>query len=192
MTELPGQRFGSVPPEEMTEAYQRAAAAIAARPPASTNGLRGPTLAMLWSPDLADAIQRVGEKLMFESVVPTRHLELAILVTARRWTAQFEWWAHRVKAIEAGVAPATADAIAAGDAPDLDADGAAVYNFATQLLNDGAVSDGVWDAVVERWKKQGAMELLCTLGFYTMAAFVLNVDRYPVPGVPPLKVLPST
>jgi 4-carboxymuconolactone decarboxylase len=107
--------------------------------------------------------------------------ELAILLTARRWTAQFEWFAHRRMAVEAGLDPAIADAIAAGETPVLDDDAAAVYRFASQLLADGNVTDNAFDAVVARWGQRGAMDLIGAVGYYCLVSFVLNVDRYPLP-----------
>ena len=47
---------------------------------------------------------------------------------------------------------------------------------------DAAASTGAWDRVVERWGKQGAMDLIAAVGYYTLVSFALNIDRYPVPG----------
>ncbi|HEX9506130.1 MAG TPA: carboxymuconolactone decarboxylase family protein, partial [Acidimicrobiia bacterium] len=117
----------------------------------------------------------------FRSVIPGALNEMAIILTARRWTAQFEWHVHRQKAIDAGLDPAAADAIEHDQRPVLDADGLAVYDFAVQLLDQGRVTDDAWDAVVSRWGKQGAIELVGAVGYYTLVSFVLNVDRYPPP-----------
>jgi 4-carboxymuconolactone decarboxylase len=153
-----------------------------AGPRASSTGLRGPFEALLHSPGLADAAQRLGEQVRFRSSLPPVLNELAILLTARRWTAQFEWHAHRQIAIDAGLDPAVADAIAGGVRPDLDEDAAAVHDFAQQLLDAGHVTDAAWDAVVRRWGTRGAIDLVGVVGYYSLVAFVLNVDRYPAPG----------
>ena len=55
----------------------------------------GPFLAWLQSPDLADRAQKLGEYLRFEAQMDKRLAELAILTVARKWTAQFEWYAHK-------------------------------------------------------------------------------------------------
>ena len=65
-----------------------------------------------------------------------------------------------------------------------------VYEFATQLLRDGDVSDEVFGRVADRWGRQGAVELIATVGFSSMIALVLNVDRYPVPLEEEGRVLP--
>lgn len=176
------RRFGSIPVESMTTEQRGVMDAILSGPRGSSTGLRGPFDALLQRPDLADAVQRVGEYVRFRSSLPTALNEMAIIMTARRWTAQFEWYAHRQMALDAGLDPAVADAIARGERPDLDADGAAVYDFASGLLEEGRVGDDVWAAVVERWGKEGALELISAVGYYCLISFILNVDRYPVPG----------
>jgi 4-carboxymuconolactone decarboxylase len=105
---------------------------------------------------------------------------MAIIMVARRWTAQYEWYAHRNMAIAAGLDPAVADAIAEGRRPELDGDAGAVYEFVTELLERGEVSDDAFGAVESRWGKRGAIEL-GAVGYYTLVSFVLNVDRYPLP-----------
>ncbi len=166
----------------MTSEQRRVAEAILAGPRGSSTGLRGPFEALLQSPDLADRVQRLGEYIRFESSMPAALNELAIIMTARRWTAQFEWYAHRRFALDAGVDPMVADAIARGERPDLDEDARAVYEFVTQLLDVGTVQDEAFAAVVDRWGKPGAIDLIGVVGYYCLVSFVLNVDRYPVPG----------
>jgi 4-carboxymuconolactone decarboxylase len=112
---------------------------------------------------------------------------MAIIMVARRWTAQFEWYAHRQMALDAGLDPSVADAIAEGRPPDLDPDSAAVYRFVSELLDRAAVSDEAWEAVVSRWGRTGAIDLIGAAGYYTLVSMILNVDRYPLPeGVAPL------
>jgi 4-carboxymuconolactone decarboxylase len=107
---------------------------------------------------------------------------MAILLVARRWTAQYEWWAHRQLAALAGLDAGVADAIASRRRPELDGNADAVYQFAVELLDSGRVTDSSWHHVVDRWSERGAMDLIAVLGYYTLVAFTLNVDRHPVPG----------
>ncbi len=181
------RRFGALPADEMTPEQRSVADAILAGPRSMSTGLRGPFEALLRSPGLADPAQRLGAHIRFESSLP-RHLnEMAILLVARRWTAQFEWYAHRQMAIEAGLDPAVADAIAARRRPDLDDDAAAVHDFAVALIETGDVTDEQFLAITERWGKEGAIDLIGAVGYYTLVSFILNVDRYPLPdGIEPL------
>jgi 4-carboxymuconolactone decarboxylase len=165
----------------MTPEQRAVADDILAGPRSSPLGLRGPFEAMLRSPGVADPAQRLGAYVRFESSLPARLSELAIIMTARRWTAQYEWVAHRRLAVDAGLDPEVADAIARGARPDLDDEAGAVYRFTTELLAEGAVSDQAFDAVAGRWGHRGAMDLIGTVGYYCLVSFILNVDRYPIP-----------
>jgi 4-carboxymuconolactone decarboxylase len=186
------ERLPPLATEAMTPRQREVADAISGGP---RGGLRGPFQAWLRSPEVADRFQRVGEFVRFKSSIPPALNELAILVTAREWTAQFEWYAHRELAMKAGLPPAVADAIARGERPGtMDADQSVVYDFATELHRGKSVSDATYAAVVQRFGEQGAVDLIATCGYYVAVAMTLNVSRVPLPaGVePPLAPLPST
>src|SRR3712207_17465 len=108
------ERLPPLSPERMTPRQREVADAIAGGP---RGGLRGPFQAWLRSPEVADRFQRVGEYVRFHTSIPAALNEIAILVTAREWTAQFEWFAHRALAMKAGLPPAIAEAIARGERP---------------------------------------------------------------------------
>ena len=189
MTQTP-DRFPPLSPEQMTPEQRRAAEAIIAGP---RGALAGPFNAWLRSPDLADRFQRVGEYVRFRSSIPNALNELAILVTARAWSAAFEWWAHYRLALKAGLEPAIADAIGAGRRPErLSEDQRIVYQFCTELQHERAVSDATFAAAKARFGEQGVVDLIGVTGYYTAVAMTLNVARVPVPEgteVPPLAPL---
>ena len=173
------RRFPPLDPATMTEAQKKAAADMMA----SRKSLDGPFNGMLRSPELGDRLQRVGHYVRFMSPVPAHLREIAILLTARHWTAQFEWYAHRRLALEAGLPEAICDAIAEGKRPSgMGAPETAVYDFAASLLAKGNVGDAEFDAVVTHWGEAGAADLIGTIGYYTTVSFFLNVDGFPVPG----------
>jgi 4-carboxymuconolactone decarboxylase len=179
------QRFKPLSEAEMSPEQRRLAQAIASGP---RGGLHGPFQALLRAPELGDLVQRVGEQIRYKNVLPAPLKELAILVTARHWTAQYEWYAHRRFGIEAGLKPAVCDAIAAGKRPEtMSTDETIVYGFATELLATQGVSDATFAAVKDRFGERAVVELICTLGYYSTVAMILNVDRHPLPeGVTPL------
>ncbi len=184
------ERLPPCAPEEMTSRQREVAAAISGGP---RGGLRGPFQAWLRSPEVADRFQKVGEYVRFNSTIPPALNELAILVTAREWTAQYEWYAHHALAMKAGLPPAIADAIARGERPEgMDADQRAVYDFATELHRERSVSDAAYAAVMERFGEGGVVDLIAACGYYVAVAMTLNVSRVPLPeGVaPPLAPLP--
>src|SRR5256714_4412665 len=100
--EDPLMRFVNLEPERMSPAQKRVHDAIAGGP---RGGVRGPFNALLRSPELADRAQKLGEYVRFSSSLPAALNELAILVTARHWTAQYEWYAHHQLGAKAGLSP---------------------------------------------------------------------------------------
>src|SRR5260370_39877963 len=93
-------RFPAVAPAAMSPRQKEVADKIAGGP---RGGVRGPFLALIHHPDLAEVVQQVGEQLRFKSTPPLALIQLAILVVARHWTCQFEWVTHE------GVARTTTD-----------------------------------------------------------------------------------
>lgn len=178
-------RFKELQQAEMTEAQRKAYEGIISGP---RGGARGPFNALLRSPDLADRVQRVGEYVRFKSSLPARLNELAIIIVARYWTAQYEWYAHRRLALEAGLDPKIADAIAERKRPaGMKEDEAAVYDFCTELHEKKSVSDAAYANAVRLFGEQGVVDLIGASGYYTLVSMVLNVDRHPLPeGVAPL------
>jgi len=180
------RRFKELQTSEMTEAQRKAYEGIISGP---RGGARGPFNALLRSPDLADRVQRVGEYVRFKSSLPGRLNELAILIVARYWTAQYEWYAHRKLSIEAGLDPKIADAIAGRKRPaGMKEDEAAVYDFCTELHEKKSVGDAAYASAQKLFGEQGVIDLVGASGYYTIVSMVLNVDRHPLPdGVTPLE-----
>jgi len=182
-------RLPPIPESDLNEAQRRVRDGIASGPRA---GVRGPFDALLRSPELADRLQKVGAYVRFENSLPARLAELAILVTARHWGAQYEWYAHRQLAEKAGLAPGVADAIAEGRRPAaMQEDEAAVVDFCRELHETKQVSDAAWNAALERFGERGLVDLIGTCGYYGTVSMVLNAARVAMPeGVaPPLRPL---
>jgi 4-carboxymuconolactone decarboxylase len=117
---------------------------------------------------------------------------MAVLLTARHWTSQFEWYAHRRGAEQAGLSPAICDAIAGGRRPaQMQPDETVIYDFASELLETKQVSDATFKAARDLLGERGVVDLIGVMGWYGTVSMLLNVDRYPLPeGVqPPLKPL---
>ena len=144
--------------------------------------LAGPMNAWLRSPDLADRFQRVGEYIRFKSSIPAHLNEMAILITAREWTAQFEWYAHHKLAMQAGLNPAIAAAIAEGQRPaNMKPEEQVVYDFCTELHRDKKVSDKTYAATIAEFGEQGVVDLIGASGYYTAVSMTLNVANVPLP-----------
>lgn len=183
-------RFKELAPETMTPEQRRVAESIQSGPRGA--GLRGPFNALLRSPELADYVQKVGEYVRFKTSIPARLNELAIIIAGRRWTAQYEFYAHRRLALQAGLKPEIADAIAEGRRPaDMQEDETIVYDFATELLQTGQVSDPTYERTLGKFGERGVIDLVGAAGYYSLVSLVLNVAQVPLPldETPPLKPL---
>jgi len=195
------RRFRLIPFSEMTPTQRAYADAVMAGPVAATGGaavvpgaktIGSPFNVYLRSPELAQALRPLGEQIRFKSSLPPRLNEFAILVTARHWRAQYEWYAHHRLALKAGLAPSVADDLAQGRRPaGMQEDEAIIYDFSHQLHNRHEVTDATFKAAVERFGEQGVVDLIAVNGYYGLVSMILNVDRTPVPGgakpLPPLK-----
>jgi len=149
--------------------------------------VQGPLLAALHNPELADRWQALGALLRYETSIPPRLSEVAILVTAQRWASEVEWSIHAPIARAAGVPDSSIDALRRGERPaGADSDILEVRDFAYELQGKGQVSDAAYAAVVARWGAVGVVELTAIIGYYTLVAMTLNVHQIPVPpGVVP-------
>jgi 4-carboxymuconolactone decarboxylase len=151
--------------------------------------VRGPYIALLHHPALARHLQALGEQLRWKSTLPARLVELAVLVTARKWKCQHEWLIHEQLARKAGLDPAIIEAIRTWREPRAEGDEALVYYFCRDAHDSGRVSDEAFEAVKARFGLDGALELLVLSGYYTLMAMVLNTAGLPLAGnaEPPLK-----
>src|SRR5688572_33252804 len=135
-------RFPKLSTENMTPEQRALAAEITAGP---RGEVRGPFIALLHNPALAGHLQKLGEHLRWKGKLPARLKELAVLVTARRWTCQHEWVMHSKLALDAGLRRELVEAIAAErEPPNFSEDERAVYAFCRELHASGRVGDAAF------------------------------------------------
>jgi len=183
------QRFPKLSPDEMTPAQRAAAAEIAAGP---RGEVRGPFVALIHHPELARRVQALGEQLRWKSTLAPRLLELAVLVTARRWSCQHEWFMHEKLAREAGLDAGIIAAIRDAQMPkQMGREESLVHAFCLQAHTTGHVDDATFDAAKSLFGLDGVLDLLAICGYYSMMAMVLNSAGLPLPGnaAPPLRPL---
>jgi 4-carboxymuconolactone decarboxylase len=152
----------------------------------------GPLEAMVLCAAAGDPLQELGGRLRFDGVLPGKLRELAILVAARFWSAQFEWHAHARIAREEGLDAAVIAAIAEGAAPEFSSpEQAVVYGFCRELHETHAVGDETYARAVELLGQEAVIELTVLCGYYTAVSMILNTFQVPLPeGVaPPLAPL---
>ena len=176
---LVGDRFKPLTWDQMTPEQRTMTTNVLTGP---RRGLGGPFNVLLRSPEMGDYAQKLGEYARFRPAVPAKLRELAIIVTARHWTAHYEWYAHRRAAAQEGVKEDIITAIANRKRPvGMQPDEEVVYNFANELLETKQVSDIAFKAVVDRFGEKGAVDIIGVMGYYQMVSMLLNVDRYPLP-----------
>jgi 4-carboxymuconolactone decarboxylase len=168
----PVGRFGDLAPEDMTAEQRAVVDAIVAGP---RGQFGGPFSTLVRSPELADRAQALGETIRYRSSLPPACRELAILVVAGHWRAEYERQVHRQLALDAGVEPAAIEAIDAGSRPELPAGEHAAYAFVREVVGTGRASDEAFAAAHEAFGDRGVVDLLGLAGYYTLLAFVLNV-----------------
>jgi 4-carboxymuconolactone decarboxylase len=196
------RRFALTPYTDMTPEQRAVADAIRTGPRASVGSpatapgatsLSSPFNVWNRRPELADRLQKVGEYIRFRSTLPPRLNEFAILVTARRWDSQYEWFAHHRLAMAGGLAPQVAEDLRNNRMPaNMKPDEQIVYDFTTELHDTHGVSDATWKRAVALLGEQGAADLIAVTGYYVLVAMTVNVDRTPIPdgGAKPLAVPP--
>ena len=183
-------RMPPIAPEKMDEAQKKAVADIVSGP---RGHLVGPFIPLLRSPDFMGRLQKTGEYLRFNSAFEPRLSELAILITARHWSQNFEWHHHRPIAEKAGLKPAICDALAEGRRPDgMAKDEAGIYDFLDELIRLRTVSDATWERAVALFGERGVIDLIGIHGYYSLLAMILNASHAPLPegSEPGLKPLP--
>jgi 4-carboxymuconolactone decarboxylase len=184
-------RFAPLKPEELSPA-QKAWADMIAAPPRNAKYTNPPYRAYIRNPDLAPRLTAMSEYLRWNTSLPPRLSEMAILITARHWTAQYEWFAHYPLAIKGGLDPRIAGAIAEGKRPDnMKDDEAALYDLGTALYRDKKVSDAVYNAALEKFGERGIMDIIGIMGYYDITSMALITMQAGAPNdsVPPLPVL---
>ena len=190
------RRFALTPFTEMTPEQRAVAESIRSGPrasvgsPAAAQGatsLSSPFNVWNRRPELADRVQKVGEYIRFRSSLPPRLNEFAILITAREWSSQYEWFAHHRLAMAGGLDPQVAEAVRMGRVPaGMKADEQVVYDFTTELHRHRGVSDATYKRAVDAFGEQGVADLVAVNGYYVLVAMTVNVDRTPMPGDAPL------
>jgi 4-carboxymuconolactone decarboxylase len=177
-------RFPSIDPATYTPEQRAVAAEIAG---GARGSVRGPFLPLMHNPALAMRIQALGEHLRFGTGIAQSLVEIAVLVTARRWTCQYEWVAHERIARKEGTPDHIITAIALNQRPRLmNDDQALVYDVAMAAHDTGELPDALFAKAEHRFGKAGVLDLLALCGYYAMLAMVLNTVRPALPdAVPP-------
>ncbi len=187
-------RFPPLRADELSPA-QKAWADQIAQPPRNAKFGAAPYRAYIRNPELAPKLSALSDYLRWNTTLPPRLSEFAILITARNWTAQYEWAAHYPLALKAGLYAKILSDLSAGRRPEnMRDDETALYDLATALYRDKKVSDAVYKAAVEKFGERGVMDIIGIIGYYDLVSMTLITAQVSAPDnstAPPLPALPE-
>lgn len=153
----------------------------------SSVGLAGPYNVMLRSPVFADRMKRLLDYLRFETSLPKRLNEFAILIQGRLWTSQVEWYAHYPLALKAGLPQSVADDLKANIRPrGMQPDEEVVYDISMALVNQHVVSDELFKRGKAILGEQQLVDLVAVSGTYVTVAMLLALGDESSPADKPL------
>ena len=154
----------------------------------SSVGIGGPYNPLLRSPVLGQRMFDLLHYLRWETSVPLKLNEFAILIIGRQWRSQVEWLAHAPLAIKAGLSPDIVAELKANKRPsNMPPQESVVYDFVTELTTQHAVSDETFNRAKELLAEQQVVDLTAVAGSYVAVAMLLAMSEQ---GVPPGKEPP--
>ncbi len=148
----------------------------------SSVGIGGPYNPLLRSPVLGQRMFDLFHYLRWETSVPLKLNEFAILIIGRQWRSQVEWLAHAPLAIKAGLSPDIVAELKANKRPsNMPPQESVVYDFVTELTTQHAVSDETFNRAKELFAEQQVVDLTAVAGGYVAVAMLLAMSEQDVP-----------
>ena len=172
-------RISPLLPENMTDHQRQVHNTITSGP---RGEVRGPLAVWLNRPELASCAQLLGRYCRFDTTLPPHLSELAILTTARVWSSEFEWAAHKPIALEAGVSPDIIEAIRTHQDPIFEhKDESVVHAFSKTLHTERHINSDLYSRAVDILGEAAVVDLTGILGYYTLISMTINVFEVPPP-----------
>jgi 4-carboxymuconolactone decarboxylase len=166
-------RFPPLSFNQLTPEQKQWVESIAA-PPRNAKFSNPPYNVYLRSPELAPRLTALSDYVRWNSSLPPRLSEFAILLAARQWTQQFEWHAHYPLAVKGGLDPKILADLVVGKRPEgMKDDGTALYNFVVEIYRDKNLSDATFQAAVAKFGERGVMDLIAIIGYYDLVSMTL-------------------
>ena len=153
----------------------------------SSVGLAGPYNVMLRSPEFAERMKRLLDYLRFNTSLPARLNEFAILIQGRLWTSQVEWYAHYPIALKAGLPAAVADDLKSNIRPrGMQPDEEIVYDVCMTMATEHRISDALFEKAKAILGEQQLVDLVAVSGTYVTVAMLLSLGEETPPAGKPL------
>ena len=181
-------RLTQISRDQVAEQHQGAFDEVSAAP----GGIgSGPTSILKNSPELAKRAMHLASYLRYESSLPKKVQELAMLTAARAMDCQYIWNAHAASGRREGLSDALGDALRDKQPlPALAADEAAVLNLGMEFFQTHRVSQARFQAALDQFGRQGFAELTALMGYYAMLSFNANAVELDLPSEMSEPVLP--
>lgn len=119
-------------------------------------------------PELFEHLQALGTFVRFQSVLPPRMREIAVLMAAVEQRSAFEWQTHEKTAALAGVEPTLMAAI--GSEAALDPDLTDVRDAVRCVVRLESLPQALFERLLGLYGVQGAVELITLASMYRMFA----------------------
>jgi 4-carboxymuconolactone decarboxylase len=188
MTDSPPARVPPLRPEQLTDEQRRLYEELLSGPRgqgpqffALTDAdgvMTGPFNAMLASPRVGTALQRLGAALRYRSDLPDQTRELVILVVAAYLGSDFEWNAHEPLARHHGLAEEVIAALRNRRPPSLtDQAQCAAHDLAVGLLRGEDIPDDRYNALARALGTPGIFDVSAIVGYYWLLAAQLRLFR---------------
>ena len=189
------ERYPELKMEQLNPAQKAYVESLQKPPRNNTTALKNPPFKVyMRSPELATKLEAMSDYVRWGTGQPPRLTELAIMITARQWSSQWIWRGHYRAAVKDGLDPSVGADIAANRRPTkMKEDETILYNYATEMYRDKAVSDATFAAAVKAFGEKGLIDLIATMGYYNMVAMTLITAKAVAPkedDVPQLAALP--
>jgi 4-carboxymuconolactone decarboxylase len=196
LTAAAQDRYPELKLEQLTPAQKAYVESLQKPPRNNTTALKNPPFRVyMRSPELATKLEAMSDYVRWGTGQPPRLTELAIMITARQWSSQWIWRGHYRAAVKDGLDPSVGADIAANKRPTkMKEDETILYNYATEMYRDKAVSDATYAAAVKAFGEKGLIDLVATMGYYDTVAMTLITAKAVAPkeeDVPQLAALPK-
>ena len=177
------ERYPELKMDQLTPAQKAYVENLQKPPRNNTTALKNPPFKVyMRSPELATKLEAVSDFVRWGTGQPPRLTELAIMITARQWSSQWIWRGHYRAAVKGGLDASVGADIAAGKQPTkMKDDETALYNYATEMYRDKAVSDATYAAAVKAFGEKGLIDLVATMGYYDTVAMTLITAKAVAP-----------
>ena len=170
------ERFSELRLDQLTPEQQQMAVMLKT-PPRNSELNGGPFNAYARSPGLGVLLLHVSDYVRFNSTLPPRLSEFAIMIAARQWSQPYEWRAHYPLAIKGGLDRQILVDLGARKRPQgMKEDETALYDFCTELYRDKNVNDSTFKAALATFGERGIMDLIGIIGYYDLVSMTLLTE----------------